>query len=285
MSDALPIWQCEFNVPTGHTVGAPFSVKCHGDIPVSWNQNQKLNVNFSQPEDEYSLVVLKAEKLEPQSADLLLVSYKAGPHQPEYIRIRQDNGGFEVAKPKWEIQSVLKQGQKAEAYPPFGPWLFWPSPWLLLPVVIVFVVLVAVVIRWWRRRSQRRAMLSSLEKHKTALTPLHQFYRDARQLRRRINTLKPDEDLAPVVAEVEKLYRLFLLRQFLVPTFDWSDREVLLDIRRRHKRVYKSVGDDIRKALKELSQIHDKGSALESKDVDQLLRLVVSNVERLELHL
>ncbi|NJL24903.1 MAG: hypothetical protein HC902_06840 [Calothrix sp. SM1_5_4] len=200
----VPLWSCEFAEASGQgasrlsdlTVGAKFELKCHGDLAVDWagGDERPVRVAFAKEDENYSLVVLKAESLAPREARLLVTSYKAGKHAPEWVRVLQGDKGFEFGKPQWEIKSVLKPGEQVQPYGPFGPWTLSLPLWLILLAVAVVTVLVYAVVRRVRRHHQRKRLLEELGRHRTALSPLHQFYRDSRTLRRRVDGAK-DEDL------------------------------------------------------------------------------------------
>lgn len=277
--NALPVWKCDFTDTKDLTVGSKFKANCAGDIPVNW-QDGPLGLVFPSKEAEYSLVILEAAKVESNAVELILTGYKAGEHAPEYVRIVQGEQGFEVQKPQWQIQTVLKQGQENKPYPPFGPWNLALPYWFMAAVVVVVIAIGILLARFIRRRTQRRRMLTDLEKHKTALSPLHQFYRDARQIRRRLNQVKSDDDVREAADDLNREFRLYVLREFQIPTLDWSNRAILSDLRRRHRRVHRKAGDELGKTLRELARMKAHSSVL-LKDVEQIYRMSMDSVEKL----
>ena len=281
MNEALPVWTCEWQGRENLTVGAIFKAKCHGDIPVTWGEGP-LEVKFAKEEDAYSLVVLNADKLSPNEADLTVTAYKPGEHQPEYARFTQGaTSGFEVAKPSWSVKSVLDPQKPPQPVASLGPWSVGFPMWIALAAALVLALIGLIVWRTVRRVRQRRRMLDDLQRHKTAILPVHQFYRDARTLRRRLNGAKTVEELRQVAAELNREFRLYVLRQYLIPTLDWSDRQVVDDLRRRHRKVYAQTLDPLRRTLRELGKLAQQPNVLLA-DVEQLHRMSLDTVERME---
>jgi hypothetical protein len=293
MSD-VPLWNCEF-IPLKQeggpaleslTVGSPFGWKCHGDLPITWVENAPPHLVFAKPEDQYSLQILKIVRQDANDVQYVVTGYKAGNHAPEFVRVMQSqNGqdkGFEVGGAKWQIASVLdNQKQQPQPYPPYGPWTFSLPLWFIVTLAAVGLLLLYLLVRFVRRTLQRRKMLEELKLHQTALPPLHQFYRDARNLRRRLNDAKAPEDFKAVSSDLDRDFRLYVLRKFQIPTLVWSDRAVLEDLRRRHRPVYQAAGDLLKRTLRELTKLKGRAS-VELKDLEQLHRMSLDAAERLE---
>lgn len=288
MTPALPIWNCEFQQSTepagpelnALTVGSLFVLKCEGDIAVNWNADP-INVLFAKKDDAHTLAVIQPVLLEPNQFQALVSGYKAGEFAPEFVRIVQGEQGFEFTQAKWQIQSVLKPNEPAEAYPPFGPWGMAMPLWVIFVAVLVLGLFCTWLWRFLRRHSQRKKMLAELEKHKTAISPLHQFYRDARQLRRRIHQARADDELKSISQNLDREFRLYILRQFQIPTLDWSDRAILEDLRKRHRKTFMQAGDPLKKVLRELRRLAAQDRVL-LKDVEQMQLMSIDVAEKLD---
>jgi uncharacterized membrane-anchored protein YhcB (DUF1043 family) len=263
------------------TVGSPFALHCHGDIPVEWTPGNSPKPTFPQKEQEYSLSVLQTTRLDAQDVSFVVTGYKAGKQEPDYIRFLQGEKGFEVVKPKWEIQSVVKKDEKPQPYPSFGPWSILLPMWFLVSVVLVVGLIAYLVMRALRRRAQRQRMLEDLKRHRTALSPLHQFYRDARLLRRQLHNAKSVEDLKKISEQLDREFRLYVLREFEIPTLDWTNGEILGDLKKRHRRVYRKASEPLQKTLRELFRLKGRETIL-LHDVEQLHRMSLDAAERLE---
>lgn len=283
----VPVWTCEFKgLPENPaldalTVGSKFALHCHGDIPVEWDANLTPKPTFPQKEMEYSLSILQTTKLDSKDVSFVVTGYKPGRQEPDFIRFVQGDKGFEVVKPKWEIQSVVKKDEKPQPYPSFGPWSIFLPTWFLVSIVLVIALMAYVVVRTLRRRAQRQRMLEDLKRHRTALSPLHQFYRDARLLRRKLHSAKTIEDLQKISEDLDREFRLYVLREFEIPTLDWSDNEILGDLKKRHRRVYRKASEPLKKTLRELYRVKGREKLL-LHDVEQLHRMSLDAAERLE---
>lgn len=280
MNQALPIWTCEMKSTENLTVGSLFKLSCHGDIEVAWGEGP-LKAVFPAKEFDYALAVLKADQLSGKSAELTVTSYRAGQLKPDYIRIVQGEQGFEFSKPEWTVKSVLKPNEQAKPYPSFGPWTLPLPIWFLVSLALALVLIGYAIYRTIRRYNQRTRMLADLEKHRTALSPLHQFYRDSRNLRRKLHNVKQTEELPSLTAELDREFRLYVLRQFKIPTLDWSDREIVRDFKKRHRKTYYRVREPLRKTLRELTKLKSQKQVL-FKDVEQLHRMSLDTVEKIE---
>lgn len=285
----LPVWSCAFEQGKTEgsadlkqlTVGAKFLLSCHGDIPVEWKEDAGVSVSFPKKEDAYSLHVLGIESLGPKGAQFVVTAYKPGKHEPEYIRIVQGSQGFEVTKPVWEVQSVLPKDQPPQPPPPFGPWNLQIPMWFFAAIFLAFCLVGFVIVRKLRKTSQRNRMLGELALHKTALSPVNQFYRDSRVIRRRLNGAGSVEELKQISGELNRDFRLYVLRQFQIPTLEWSDRAIVDDLKKRHRKVYLQAAEPLRKTLRELGRLQSQPSPL-LPDVEQLHRMSLDAVERIE---
>ncbi len=285
----LPVWNCEFLPLEGGldslTVGTKFTWKCHGDIAVQWIETP-LVLTYSKPEEQYTLAILQVVKQDPNDVQYVVTGYKAGDYNPEYVHVLQSAGqpdehGFEAIKPKWQVKSVLDPKQQPKPVPPFGPFTLSLPIWFIVAFWLAVVLLVVVVVHKVWKYIQRRRMLVDLQRHKTALPPLHQFFRDARQIRRRLNAVKEPGEVRLIAEDLNREFRLFLLRRYQIPTLDWSDRNILNDLRKRHRAVYRASSVPLKKTLRELLQLKARAH-IEVKDVEQLYRLSLDVAESLE---
>lgn len=290
MSD-IPVWSCEFfplkdgTALEDLTVGSRFGWKCHGDIPVSWDET-KAQLAMPKEDGAYTLAILQTLRQDPNDVQYEVTAYKAGEHKPEYLRVLQGKGtanekGFEVAQPKWAVKSVLDpKNPQQQPYGPFGPWNLGIPFWFVLTAALLLVTLIFLIVRKTRKMNQRRRMLDDLKLHKTALSPIYQFYRDARQLRRRMHTVKETTDLKKISEDLDREFRLFVLRQFQVPALEWSNRAILDDIRRRHRKTYRASADPLKKTLRELQKLKAQ-EKVSAEDLEQMHRMSLDTAEKL----
>jgi hypothetical protein len=293
MSD-VPVWNCEF-APVARqgataldslTVGSRFLLKCHGDIPVTWEGKTPPTLVFAKEEQDFTLAILNVFQQTPNAVEYEVTAYKPGQHKPEYVRVMQGLGtatekGFEFDKPTWTVQSVLPPKQQAQPYGPFGQWNLALPLWFWLTILLVLAAIIYAIVRQVRRYTQRRRMLEELARHKTAVLPLHQFYKDARNLRRRLIDAKAQPDFAAIASDLNREFRLFVLRKFQIPTLNWSNPQILRELRRKHRANYNYAGDALKQTLRELSKLGSRGN-LTVHDLEQVQRMSLDTAERLE---
>jgi hypothetical protein len=295
----VPVWNCEFAPETAGegtsgsgvaldslTVGAHFDLKCHGDIPVQWDKSAPTTLAFAKPEDEFTLAILTVKRQEPNEIDLVVTAYKAGQHNPDYVRILQSKGtaeekGIEFAKPSWDVKSVLDPKQPAQPIGPYGPWNLTLPMWFWLVLAIVIMALVYFIFSRFKKFQQKRRLREELARHKTAVLPLHQFYKDCRNLRRRVFDAKYASDYTTIAGDLNREFRLYVLRKFEIPTLDWSNSQILRELKRRHRHTYAQAGEPLRQALRELTKLSAR-SNLTAQDVEQVQRMSLDAAERLD---
>ena len=289
MSD-VAVWTCEFEPAPGApklddlTVGAKFLLKCKGDLAVAWSADP-LHIKFPKDEQAYALSILSADQLSPQSVQLTVTGYRAGEQTPDWFRVLQKDAdgerGFEVVKPKWMIKSVLAPGKPPQPYPSFGPWGLGLPMYLWVSFALAAALLLAAGGWFLLRLFQRRRVRETLRRHKTALSPAHQFYRDARAIRRRLDEATGPDVVRGIATDLAREFRMFLVREFEVPALDWSDAAVRRDLSRRHRAVDAAAGDALGKTLRELTRLLSRPAFL-GEDVAQLLAMSLGTVEAVE---
>jgi hypothetical protein len=233
------------------------------------------------PAYTFSLKVLQVMKAEPQELHLQVTSYRAGEFQPKYVRFMQGEQGIETADAKWKVQSVLQPGQQPKPVPSFGPYGLSLPLWVSITAVALLIAIVWFVTRRIRRYTQRRRMLEELKTHSTALAPINQFYRDARQIRKFIEGARDEQQLKPQLWALNRDFKLYVLRQFQIPALDWSDREILNDLKKHNRAVYEKAGDILKKTLRELGRLQHR-DGVKTQDVEQLHRMCLDAAERLD---
>jgi hypothetical protein len=153
--------------------------------------------------------------------------------------------------------------------------------WVWLALAALLAAATFWTVRWMRRSRQRRRMLEEIKRHRTPLSPLHQFYRDSRQLKRRLHGAKVEEELKLISSDLNRDFRLYVLRRFEVPALEWADAAILADLRKRHRKVFQATGDSLKKTLRELLRTQAQ-SRVSLQDVEQLHRMSLDTAERLE---
>ena len=161
----VPVWHCDLKPLVGDltqlTVGTQFQMNCAVDIPVKWNGNPK--IQLAEKTAPYSLVIVRSPKLDANSGEFIVTSYRTGEMKPEYIRVLTGESGFEASGLEWKIQSVLKQDQPPQPYPPFGPFLLPLPSWVWVVVALVLASMVLSAWVWFRKIQNRRRLRDDLK--------------------------------------------------------------------------------------------------------------------------
>jgi hypothetical protein len=158
---------------------------------------------------------------------------------------------------------VPSQGPFAISYPLWF-WLIWFA---------LFACVVGLVSWILYRRSQARRLASEIESFMTMLTPFGQYSRDMRVLSRQIEKIKSDDDKTMVLQKLEAEFRHYLVRELKVPAHSQTDKQILREIRKQHRKIYDQGGADLRRALSELSKANQDQSRLAAKDCEDLFHL------------
>lgn len=194
--------QCEIEIPEVPglesqklTVGRTFYYHCKGDWPSVLLVDQTRLQAVSEQGTPYDLRLLAFEFRDPKTADLLLVSYRPGPHN--FTELTLTDGTQSVSLPSLNIEthSVLNPNEKVEMYGPVGPmslsipWAYW-----LILVSIVGIMILAAV--WaWKRRLNRRRIMEEVKRRTTNSSPLIQFHRELRMLTKKAGLSDVDHTL------------------------------------------------------------------------------------------
>ena len=255
-------------------VGDIWNLRCQSDQVKTFSENAQ--IVFADEKDKLNLKILKVRDLEFD-----VVSYRAGEFKDQTFLISDGVTTARVAPISWKIESVLTPD--SQPFPPFsGERMSYPL-WYWLAFLLSLVVVSLWVYSIFRRRKTRRQLITSVLgaefegqsfreiikiQNKQAYL---QLSRDLRQIQKDLNAFKPKEPQL-IWNELEKSYRLFLVRELLTPAMSWSTKAILKDIRRHHPRVFKACQKGLHKTLTEFER--GQGQSCTLKDCEQVLMLV-----------
>ncbi|RME16080.1 MAG: hypothetical protein D6797_05285 [Bdellovibrio sp.] len=271
-------WSCEFTSQTQKwTVGAKQVLVCSGE-PLEMPLREVQILFKNEKEDAYKLYVLRVMHSELNQIQLEVTSYRPGVHQNKVFYLKGQNQKVVVKPLSWSVESVLSKTQKPVPYFSLGPfelkypWWFWGNFVILGTAILLWLILVV------RRRIERNNLIADLRKHNTALGPYGQFNKDLRQLKRKCfshpeSYQVSQEELKGCLDGLEELFKMYLLRAFLVPAHKWPASQVLKDIKKHHKKVFMHAQMEIKSLFKEFKRSRGKLSLLKMKDCEQLLRM------------
>ncbi len=267
------------------TVGEKFLLTCEGaTVPLDAG---KVTLRLPR-EEKYSLRLLRVQSLDENRGVFTATSYRVGEGPIKGVALTDGTRSIELQGVALRLESSIdaQENPEGKPYSPPDPVkILWPL-WLWLAVVAVCLALGAVAFFLVRRRSQRRTLLAELQRHGTALSPYHQFNKDLRLLAREFPMNKPadwtSEVAARYVEELNRHFRWYLAREFTVPAFQWGDKLILNEVKKRDGRLHRSVHKDLRLALEELNRgikARERLSALDGQQLVELCRKVADDVD------
>ncbi|MCB0390564.1 MAG: hypothetical protein KDD58_04710 [Bdellovibrionales bacterium] len=272
-------WSCELKPRDQKvTVGTLMDLHCAGESATVLNK-EKIEIKFEDKNFDYALKVLGKQNIEADYIDLVVTSYKAGNFENPIFVITDGDNGIKIENLSWQVNSVLKsQQEKPEpSKGPFQlnmPWWYWSSIF-----GVIFVVLLLVFIKL-KKIWDRKKLIEELSTHATALTPFNQFNKDLRseiknwqQLELTVVPKKEEEWRRHLLVSVEKYFRQYLMRELLIPTLDWTDAQIIKEIKKRHSKIYSEAIIDIKKILREIRQAQKATSKIAYVDCEQILNM------------
>lgn len=264
------------------TVGTPFHIHCQGEIPLL-NKNQiELRI---EKQDKYKLKILQFEQKEPNQFDLMVTSYVAGTHQLKALQIVDSEHSLVLGDLQFTIGSVLNPEQpQQEPYPAFGPFQIMMPWWYFVLWILFFLLMGGMVFFKFKRFRQRKKLIQEIEEQGQALSPFHQMTQNLRIWNRNFS-FSQKNDLNQLFNQLEKYYRLYLGRCFLVPTLQWGDSLIIKDLKKRHPQLFKQFGEEIQTIFNELSLarqlVESKEKTLKDQDLHQLFEMIQKNVDQI----
>ncbi len=256
------------------TVGRHLLLSCEGNWDKSFdftNAQIKLEEN-----NKNFIKVLKAEARNSSSFDLNITTYVAGQIQfPEMI-LTDGSHEISLGQQNFQTKSVLKQPQQGQSQEPQKPFGFvfplrleWPALYFILAVSALILFLVGLI--WQLRRAARFAkLIADLKEYNSPIEPDLQFYKNLRSLEKQSYPLP----------ELEKAFRLYVLRAFGVPMFVLNHRQIIKFLKKR-KSQFKFERQQIDKLLSEFEEINKKKSdEITKEDKQELIHKIYRFVDR-----
>lgn len=178
------------------TVGRVFYYRCKGDWPAGLQVDNLKMQAVSEQGTPYDLRLLAFEFRDPKTAELMLVSYRPGPHK--FTEINLTDGTSTVSLPPIQIEThsvIDPNNPPAEPFGPQGP-LVLPVPWAYW-VILVSVLGIGLLtgLLFWKRKRDRRYVLEEIKRRSTHASPLVQFHRELRILTKKAGLSDIDHNL------------------------------------------------------------------------------------------
>ncbi|MGE0632263.1 MAG: hypothetical protein AB7O96_07635 [Pseudobdellovibrionaceae bacterium] len=282
---------CKINLPEdlgpkkALTVGTIFDVVCTGEFPAVDPGALRLQI----PEDQkYLFKVLKAEFSSRSELRLEATGYMAGEFNFPELTLTDGTQEIKLKGVKYTIASVIDPQQQPppEPYGPFGPaplslplWYYF----VFAAILGLFVFLIAWRI-WVAKR--KRDLMIRLKSYDSPLSPMAQFSKELRALSREHLFVSGGEarpgEVPPFLKQLNEAFRIFLIRELLVPALDLKRGKLLKQIFKEHKKVWELAGSKIQEFLAEIERSLEDLDRVKDKDARQLWKKAQACAEAIE---
>ncbi|MES3037630.1 MAG: hypothetical protein V4736_06955 [Bdellovibrionota bacterium] len=261
------------------TVGREAIFHCAGELEKSFNLDAAtVKITGSETASNYLLKILKVERRDLNSFDVVFTSYVPGNHSIPDVAITDGSGLVSLGPLKLEVKSVIEQNQQQPPQPfgPMGP-LRLPVPmfvWIVLGILILITAVSGAAA--WRKRKLRKAWEIEKKKYSVRLTPIMQLYVDNRRIERKWKELTLEQ-------RSSELLRLF--DEYLIRKFDWP----LPQLRRKQvSSLIKSEFKNEKTLAQQLSELHrtlylsHKKKTYSEESLQQVMKDMQILIERVE---
>lgn len=273
MSEELNGIQCRIiddgrgGAPRPLTVGDIFRIDCVMKQMVL--KPSKLKFETQKP---FQLHLLKSDLAPDGRLQLTATSYQVGEYRGEDLKLTDGLLHLPVQGVQFNVESVIDPKNPPKGpYGPLGGHILFPPVIYFWGSIVVALVGMSMVGIGWFRRWQKKRLIEGLKKHDSRLSPQAQLHSRFRALERQ--RFLEGEELKKSLPEIEDILRLYVIRQFTIPAYDWSDRLVLKEFQQR----YRFLGMDVAKELGVLLRETRKVKVLENpeaKDIEQLVKKI-----------
>ncbi len=253
----LPIWNCQVEAPPQINVGTHFQINCSGEaVPLKTDQVMIYAKELDSQTQQASLnnlKILEVKNVNDHEIQAVATSYLVGKYEHDDFFVLTD-GKNEVALQnlKFTVTSILQPNQENKPYPAYPPWAMSIPFWFIILIALLIIGPIAGILRIFIKQKQRRVLIESLKKLKTARLPFDEYHREIRILEKKYG-VEPN-DTKGYVADLEKAFRLYLVRELIVPANTWSDRAILKEIKSKHRVVWIENEKNLRRLLKEFER-------------------------------
>lgn len=261
-----------------YTVGEVFQLECEGeDIAFV----DPLTVKAEDAE-EYQLVLLKQLKVSDREVLYQATSYRVGDHRKPIVFVDAEGKEFKAENVQYKVRSVLEQKK------PFGsimPMATGYPVWLFFGLIVAAMVVVGWVLVFLKRRLQKRSLEKNIKKFQSPLGSYNQYSKDMRRLKRTVVFSErndwAEEQVKSYLEDLDESFRLFVLREYVVPATTWPSRRVLTAVRKKDKRNFGRYGSELSRAFKELDRAKQSVNTVNSKDCEQLTKICWKVVDKI----
>lgn len=246
------------------SVGRHVLLSCEGD----WNKSFDFAQAQIKAEEnaKYLVHVLKSEARHSNAFDVDLTTYVAAEAQfPEMI-LTDGTNEISLGVQSFKTVSVLKKPEPGqEPQKPYG-YVFplqlqWPVIYVILGLTVIVLFLTGLVYQL-RRAARYAKMIADLQQYDSLVSADLQFYK----------SLRMAEKLGYPMEEIEKAFRLYVLRTFDVPMFVLNHRQIIRFLKKR-KPLFKNERQQIDKFLSEFDEVQKKPEMSTSEKLELVNKL------------
>lgn len=295
----LPAWSCRVQKSDAENaaeleslyVGDRYLLRCEG--PFVDDLSNSLKLVPKNETDSYSIKILDLRTVENEGLWADATSYKPGSVKLSAFQIVDGDRIIPIEGGELTVKSALKELPPEQLANPeamkmtmIGPFVLMMPLWYWALWAVAFFAIFGILGRLIFRKLQRKKILDNLARQATALTPYNQFNKEIReQMRKYTSTANVNEFGPAYLKDLDQSFRMYLLRELLVPANEWGTGAVMRDIKNRHKKLYKSFGPQLRRTLIEFDRAKKSLGAVSFDDCEQMRdmsRRAVDGVYRMQ---
>lgn len=267
--------QCERQIPEIKelkdqeiTVGRHIILQCSGEIDSGFNIKE---AQFQLDEkNKYTVQVLKAAFKSNSHIEIDMTFYSAGEFKFPDLVLEDGKNELHLGSQNFKVETVIEKKSDGKLPEPFGPIfpasLAWPAIYTLI-VVVTALVFLSFGLWLIKKRLHYRKLIAQLKNYESSVSADLQFYRSLRSLEARNYPLK----------DLEKAFRLYILRSYQVPALELKDSE-LLSFFKKNNPWLKKERLEIKKFLSDFQLIQNKSTDPNNKEVISLTKSLLQKM-------
>lgn len=243
-----------------------------------WSQWDLKSIRFKLNSEDTEFVKIFSAEAEAATGRLIIkmTLYKAGPQPLEELSVTDGNAEVSLQGEPIEIKSVIQPPADGQQVKPFGPVLPLTLSTPVSYYVVFLLSLLALglfIVLQLRRISYERALKNKLRDYQSPLAPDAQIYR----------AIRLAEKVGYPIADLEKAFKLYLLRRFELPIFDLTESSAMRYFKRRWPHL-KELRLSAYKILTELTDLQKKDEvrAEDQANTLSLIRKIYKFIESTE---
>lgn len=262
---------CKFNVATTtFKVADRFEMNCPTPEGITWKE--KIWLEWPDEKQKYGIKILKTKSSTPSETVFEVAAYKPEKYDNVSLTLTDGISKVPVQAMTFEVLSVRTQEDIAP-FESFGPLKVGYPLWFWVTIVLTVLLIAGGSMLILVRNARRRRLLDSLEQYNTMLSPFNQFSKDMRQIFKRLQTTHNRDEAQKVFQKIDEDFRLYLTRELRVPAMLFNNAQILKELKKYHRDIFKDLEPQFRKLLVELEKAKGDQQRIQPKDNEQLYYL------------